>query len=74
MINLAPNFKVFAGQSISILSLSGLLAVGSAGTAHAHGTHVAPPGPRPPAVHSHDGPFSVLHQGPLPVLHQGSGS
>jgi hypothetical protein len=38
--------------------------LGFAGTAHAHGTHVAP-APTPQVRHHHQGPFSVLHQGPF---------
>jgi hypothetical protein len=43
--------------------------LGFAGTAHAHGTHVAP-APTPQVRHHHQGPFSVLH-GPFSALHEG---
>ena len=41
------------------------LVFGSAGTAHAHGTHVAPVEPEVRSPRAHHGPFSVLHQGPV---------
>jgi hypothetical protein len=45
------------------------LVFGFAGTAHAHGTHVAPIEPQLPLARAHHGPFSVLHQaGPFSVL------
>jgi len=50
--------------TVAVLILGASL--GFAGTAHAHGTHVAPA--PTPQVGRHYGPFSVLHRGPL---HQG---
>jgi anthranilate/para-aminobenzoate synthase component II len=50
--------------TVAVLILGASL--GFAGTAHAHGTHVAPP-PTPQVGHHH-GPFSVLHQGPFSGL------
>jgi hypothetical protein len=44
--------------------------LGFAGTAHAHGTHVAP-APTPQVRHHHQGPFSVIHEGPFSALHEG---
>ena len=58
------------GVVVGLISGASLL-FGVAGTAHAHGTHVAPVEPQAPQVHTHRGPFSVLHQvGPFSVLHE----
>ena len=56
------------GAVVTLISGASLV-FGFAGTAHAHGTHVAPVEPQVPRVHTHHGPFSVLHQaGPFSVL------
>jgi hypothetical protein len=61
-------------SALALVISAASLVIGSAGTAHAHGTHVAPGEPEVPSVRTHHGPFSVLHQGPVPgpysVLHQ----
>ena len=56
--------------TFALLIFGAALVFGFAGTAHAHGTWTPPPVPRSPAVHTHQGPFSVLHEGSVP-LHQG---
>jgi hypothetical protein len=53
--------------TVAVLIFGALL--GFAGTAHAHGTHVAP-APTPQVRQHHQGPFSVLH-GPFSALHEG---
>jgi hypothetical protein len=56
------------GAAAALISGISLL-FGFAGTAHAHGTHVAPVEPMVPRGGAHHGPFSVLHQaGPFSVL------
>jgi hypothetical protein len=53
-------------SALALLISAASLVFGFAGTAHAHGTHVAPVEPQVPSVRTHHGPFSVLHQGLVP--------
>jgi hypothetical protein len=56
-------------RTVAALICGASALVGFAGTAHAHGTHVAPVEPLVPQTRAHHGPFSVLHQGgPFSVL------
>jgi hypothetical protein len=56
---------VAARSAAALLISAAPLLFGFAGTAHAHGTHVAPVEPEVPSVRTHHGPYSVLHQGPV---------
>jgi hypothetical protein len=65
---------VFVRSALALVISAASLVFGFVGTAHAHGTHVAPVEPQAPSVRTHRGPFSVLHQGlvhgPFSVLHE----
>ena len=62
-------FALTIRNALSVAVLIFGASLGFAGTAHAHGTHVAP-APTPQVRHHHQGPFSVLH-GPFSTLHEG---
>jgi hypothetical protein len=67
MTFVAPTARRVVLSAVAVLMAT---VVGFAGTAHAHGTHTAPPEPHLPTVHTHHGPFSVLREGPYSVLRQ----
>lgn len=71
MTTVAPAIRTVAAFAVAVLVSGASVVFGFAGTAHAHGTHVAPVEPQVPSVRTHHGPFSVLHQGgPFSVLHE----